>query len=133
MKKTRMNSRRIALVLLIGIIVSFSGHDALTYPERFDRLPTWGGHSQIGGPLLDTAHRENREKRENRVDLCRHCFCIHLKAICDYKLNKTVSFSVSVLDSCHIISPTPMYVCLTHRTAAALNGFKYHLIGHRFD
>ncbi|XP_033171480.1 uncharacterized protein LOC117148276 [Drosophila mauritiana] len=86
-----MNSRWIALVL-IGIIISFSGHDALTYPERFDRLPTWGGHSQIGGAaLLEPAHRENRENRENRVDLCRHCFCIHLKAICDYKLNKTLS------------------------------------------
>ncbi|XP_032580948.1 uncharacterized protein LOC6619583 [Drosophila sechellia] len=83
-----MNSRWIAPVL-IGIIISFSGHDALTYPERFDRLPTWGGHSQIGGgALLYPAHRENRE---NRVDLCRHCFCIHLKAICDYKLNKTLS------------------------------------------
>ncbi|XP_039498589.1 uncharacterized protein LOC120456065 [Drosophila santomea] len=85
-----MNLEWITLVLF-GIIASFSGQDAFTYPERTDRQPIWGGYSQIGGSLVDAAHRENRESRENRVDLCQHCFCTNLKAICDYQLNKTLS------------------------------------------
>nr|XP_017015117.2 uncharacterized protein LOC108069521 [Drosophila takahashii] len=82
-----MSSRRIALILIV--IISISGHAALAYPERYDRLPSWDyrGHSQIGGGQ-EPAHRESRENRE---DLCRHCHCTNLKAICDFKLNKTLS------------------------------------------
>nr|XP_016923974.1 uncharacterized protein LOC108005289 isoform X1 [Drosophila suzukii] len=80
-----MNSKCIALTCLI-IVISILG--AFAYPERYDRLPTWGwSHSQIGGGQ-DPAHQGSRENRE---DLCSHCFCNHLKAICDFKLNKTLS------------------------------------------
>ncbi|XP_016952289.1 uncharacterized protein LOC108026097 [Drosophila biarmipes] len=69
------------------VVISIAG--ALGQPERYDRLPSWGwSHSQIGGGQ-DPAHYQ--ASRENREDLCGHCFCTHLKAICDFKLNKTLS------------------------------------------
>jgi len=96
-KRNIMNSKFIALTCLI-IVIPILG--AFAYPERYDRLPTWGwSHSQIGGGQ-DPAHQGSRENRE---DLCSHCFCNHLKAICDFKLNKTVSFG---FDTAHNRSQT---------------------------
>ncbi|XP_052857659.1 uncharacterized protein LOC128265587 isoform X1 [Drosophila gunungcola] len=77
-----MKSELLTLTLL-GIIISNLDLQVLAHPERYNRLP-FRGHSQVGGGQ-DPAHRENRD------DLCTQCFCSHIKAICDFQQNKTLS------------------------------------------
>ncbi|XP_017050693.1 uncharacterized protein LOC108094586 [Drosophila ficusphila] len=77
-----MNSEWITLTLLIvGSLISDQA--VVASPQRYDRLPI-RGHSQISGG-------QDHAPREDREDLCSHCFCSQSKATCDFKQNKTLS------------------------------------------
>ncbi|XP_017036163.1 uncharacterized protein be [Drosophila kikkawai] len=74
------------------------------YVNLYNRLPGYAQTSSGGQDFLSGHHphsssaagaavqqQQQQQQPVNQENLCSHCACTHLKAICDFQLNKTLS------------------------------------------
>ncbi|XP_020804913.1 uncharacterized protein LOC110181492 [Drosophila serrata] len=97
------STSKMHILCLTVILWLLRSHPIAAFVNRYNRLPGYAQISSGGQDFLSGHHPhssagaaavpavQQQQQPSNQENLCSHCACTHLKAICDFQLNKTLS------------------------------------------